>query len=319
MKEIIYLDTDLTNSMLAQLDNGLITSYSIEQNAQEGLTEGQQSSFGKRATVKGGLQVGGMIFGKAGVDGQVTTISNEVSHDSRTFLEGEKDILNKAFHDHVLDVLQNKLIEQQYINHGPNFREGDLHLGESTYKYYDFDLMKKIADVKALAEIMSFGGTGVVLSLDEAFEICNKKTNKKPTELDLLKISEAKKMVDNYEKLRPLFRTINQLEIYSSYTSKAFGDLSVIKMGNKVGLLKKKYLREGSEALSFRTDKSRSLKFLVRIIGVKEDVYTGDPSLLLNPEDLHAIPNMIFDVVLGSFNIINKGDVLVTPLAIYYE
>ncbi|HDR4532626.1 MULTISPECIES: DUF6414 family protein [Bacillus cereus group] len=319
MKEIIYLDTDLTNSILAQLDNGLIMSYSAEQNTQEGLTEGQQSSRGERDTLKGGLQVGGMIFGKAGLDGQVTTTTHEGTSDSRTFLEGEKDILNKAFHDYALDVLEEKLVEKHYLKHGPYFKEGDLHLGESTYKYYDFDLMKKIADVKALSQIMTWTGDGIVLGLEEAFEICNKKTNKKPTELDIVKLTEAKKIVENYEKTRPLLKTISQLEVFSSYTNKVFGDLSFIKMGNKVGLVKKKYLREGSEALSFRTDKSRSVKFLVRIIGVKEADYSGDPTLLLNPEDLNNIPNLIFDVVLGPFNILNTGDVLVTPLAIYYE
>ena len=35
MKEIIYLDTEIMNSMLAQLDEGIVNSFSLEQSNQE--------------------------------------------------------------------------------------------------------------------------------------------------------------------------------------------------------------------------------------------------------------------------------------------
>ncbi|HHB2168475.1 hypothetical protein QCI47_16515 [Bacillus cereus group sp. RP29] len=319
MKEIIYLDTDLMNSMLAQVGQGLITSFSAEQNSQETLTAGQQSSQGKTATVKGGFQVG-RLLGKAGLDGQIGNLEKELTHDSRAFLEGEKDILNKAFHDYALDILQEKLIDENLLQPGPDFQEGDVHLGESTYQFYDFELIKKITNYKAMKEIMLFGTGGIVQDFDEALEICNKKKKKhQMTELEQLELAEAQQIVNSYEHLRPMLKIIKQLETLSSYTHEAFGDLSIIKMGNKVGLLKKGCLRESSEALSFRTNKSRSIKYLVRIIGVKDAVYSGETSLFEKPEDMHVIPNMIFDVVLGSFNIISAGDVLVTPIAIYYE
>ncbi|HDR8171982.1 TPA: hypothetical protein QC096_006186 [Bacillus thuringiensis] len=320
MKEIIYLDTDLMNSMLAQLEKGLITSYSAEQNSQENLTEGQQSRHGKKASINGSLQIGNSIFAKAGIGSSVGTDGMEITQESRSFLEGEKDILNKAFHDYALDVLQEKLMAEKHLQPGPIFQEGDIHLGESTYRFYDFELIKKITNYKAMKEIMLFGSGGMVQDFDEALEICNKKRKKhQMTELEQMELAEAQRIVASYEQLRPMLKVIKQLETLSSYTHEAFGDLSIIKMGNKVGILKKSCLRESSEALSFRTDKSRSIKYLVRIIGVKETVYSGETSLLENPEDMHVIPNMIFDVVLGSFNIINAGDVLVTPIAIYYE
>lgn len=319
MKEIIYLDTDLINSLLAQLDKGLITSFSAEQNTQEGLSEGQQSGYTKQGIVKGGVQVGGIIFGKAGVDSQVGTTSTETENTSRTFLEGEKDILNKAFHDYSLNILEQKLTDKNILKHGPNFNEGDIHLGEATYQYYDFNLINKIVDVEAFSEIMSFGETKFVLSMEEAFKINTKKTNKNTSTLELAKITEAKAMIEKYEQMRPLLRDIKQMEIYSSFANKFFGESSIIKMGNKVGLLKKEYLREGSESLSLRTDDSRKIKFLVRILGVKKEIYDGNSDELFNPSEINLIPNMIFDVILGSMQIVKVGDVLVTPLAIYYE
>ncbi|MGR5914782.1 hypothetical protein ACT7DA_23265 [Bacillus pacificus] len=38
------------------------------------------------------MHLGGIIFGKTGFDGQITTTGTETTNDSRTFLEGEKDI-----------------------------------------------------------------------------------------------------------------------------------------------------------------------------------------------------------------------------------
>ncbi|MGR5914781.1 hypothetical protein ACT7DA_23260 [Bacillus pacificus] len=210
-------------------------------------------------------------------------------------------------------------MEQEHLKHGPDFNVGDLHLEKQHTNTTTLIFINKISNVEALGEIMSFGTPGLVLSMEEAFQLHNKKITKQTSSLEHQKINEAKSMVENYESLRPFFRTLKQMEIYSSYTNTVFGGASVIKMGNKLGLLKKKYLREGSRSLSLRTDDNRKLKYLVRIIGLKEDVQIGDPSKLVDPSQMNVIPSIIFDIVLGSMNIIKKGDVLVTPLAIYYE
>jgi hypothetical protein len=321
MKEIIYLDTDLINSMLAQLDEGIINSFSLEENTQESETEGQQTARGKKAGIKGHVKLSTGILpgGELMLGSNLENNGNELSSTSTTMLEGQKDILNKAFHDYTLDILQEKLVEEGLLNSGPDFKEGDLHLGEDTFKFIDFDLMKNVIDHQALKEIMMFTENSPILDLNEAIEIIQRKRKGKQLPTDQNKVEMAEIMQERYESLLPVINLFKVLETFNGYAAKTFGDSAIIKAGNKIGFLKKNFLKDSSVALSFRTDKSRNVKFLVRIIGIKETVYNELNMPKLGTNDLDKIPNMIFDVLLGTFDIITPGDVLVTPIAIYFE
>lgn len=321
MKEIIYLDTDLMNSMLAQLDEGLIQNFSLEQGAQESETEGNQSTRSKNAGFKGSVNASTGLLPGGGLrlDASLGNNGSEGSNHSRTILESQKDILNKAFHDYALDRLTYKLTEGDYLVDGPDFKEGDLHLGEDTFKFFDFELLKNVIDHKSLQEIMLFTENSPISGLTEALEIIGRKRKGKLTSRDQNKLGYAELIDENYENLLPIINLFKVLETFSTYSEKAFGNSSVIKIGNKIGFLKKNYLRDSSVTLSFRTDKSRNVKFLVRIIGVKDVVYNESKMPNLGVGNLDQIPNLIFDVLLGSFEVIKEGDVLVTPIAIYYE
>lgn len=321
MKEIIYLDTDLINSMLAQLDEGIINSFSIESNVQESESEGVQSSRGKNAGLKGQFKLGTGILpgGELTLGSNLGSSGNETTVGSKTFLEGEKDILNKAFHDFTLDILEQKLIENKLLTSGPDFKEGDLFLGENSFKFYDFELTKNVIDHKSLQNIMLYSKDSNVNNIEQAIAILERKRKGKLTAADQNKIHYAEEFERNYESLLPAFNLFNVLETFSSYADQAFKNLAIIKAGNIFAFLNKNYLRESSVNLSFRTDKSRQIKFLVRIIGVKDEVYDGSNIPDMQPENIDQIPTLIFDTLLGSFGIIKENDVLVTPIAIYYE
>lgn len=316
MKEIIYLDTDLMNSILAQLDEGLINSFSLEQSNQESETEGQQSARGKSAGVDAQISADTGFFGGGGVKigAKLGGNGSESTNESKTILEGQKDILNKAFHDYALDILLNKLIESDSIKDKNLLLEGDLYTGESPYKFYDFELLKNILDVDAISKIMSFNTDED--DLKEAKRIV-KKTNL--TSKERGKLTWATQLVQEQEERKPTLTLFKQMEIMSGYFSNSLRDLSLIKANNFLAIIKKQHLRESPESLSLRPDNSRSVKYLFRIIGKKDKVFDGIGSEDLPIADFNEIPNMIFDIMLGSFDIIKKGDYLVTPIAIYYE
>jgi hypothetical protein len=319
MKEIIYLNTDIMNSMLAQLEEGLIVNYALEQNTQESETEGQQSIRGKRAGFSGQVKAGtgALPGGTLQVGANFGNDGSESSNESRTILEGQKDILNKAFHDYTLELLTNKLVENDLLTHDEeNVKEGDLYLGESTYRFYDFNLLSKAMDFNAMEQIMLADIKSIDLPLKEARKILSK-PNPNARERELL--IEAQLVVDTHENAKPIVDIFQILNQFSSFASQLLEDLTVVKAGNKIGLLKKEYLRESAESLSFRTDNSRKIKYLVRVIGKKDVVYNGTNIPLFAEEDIDKIPNLMMDMILGSLNIIKKGDLIVTPLAIYYE
>lgn len=321
MKEIIYLDTNMLNSMLAQLDEGIINSFSMEENSQESETEEQRTTRGKNAGLKGHIKLSTGIFpgGEVLLGSKLDNNGNESFAGSRTILEGQKDILNKAFHDYALDILQLKLEQEKMLVSGPDFKEGDLHLGEDTFKFYDFELLENVIDHDHLKNIMLFTEQSPITDLNDALEILERKRKGKLTPKDQNKVDFAQLYEDKYEALLPVINLFKTLEIFNTYSAKAFGNSAIIKTGNKFGFLKKDYLRDSSVALSFRTDKSRNVKFLVRIIGIKDTVYNESNMPAFNTEDLDQVPNLIFDMLLGSFGIIKPNDVFVTPIAIYYE
>ncbi|MBT2682239.1 hypothetical protein [Bacillus sp. ISL-37] len=318
MKEIIYLDTDIMNSMLAQLDEGLVNSFSSEEASQNSETEGQQSNRGKNAGLRGRLSVntGFLPGGSVSLDGSVGNSGNESTHQSRTILEGQKDVLNKAFHDYALEVLTEKLLVKDLLNHGLDLMEGDIFLGEASYRFYDFNLIKKAMDHKFMGKLLLMDIEKLDLSLSEARKILTKPN---PNAKEREKLSSASDVVNAHESATPVIEIFEKLNILSSFASNLLEDLAVIKTDRNIGLLKKKYLRESSEALSFRTDNSREVKYLMRVIGKKEEIYSGENLPIFQENDLDIIPNMMLDLILSSFKIVNKGDLIVTPIAIYYE
>lgn len=319
MKEIIYLDTEIMNSMLAQLDEGLVNSYTLESSNQETSGETTQttrfSSGGLTAGVKvstGFLPGGSLNFGSKKDSG-----GNESESYTTTILEGQKDILNKAFHDHALNILIDKLKVRNLINTDTNLKEGDLFFLESSFNFYDFNLFSKSMNVDYLKKFLSFAiSLNSTMSYEEAKKIISKKN---PSAREREKIDEARRVYAMYNNFNQIISFYEQLNSLGKFATDLLTDLSVIKAQKNIGLLKKKYLRESAESLSFRTDNSRKAKILFRVIGKKINIFDSSSVIKFTENDIDKMPNMMLDIILGSFKILEKEDVLVTPIAIYYE
>lgn len=319
MKEIIYLDTDIMNSMLAQLDEGLINSFVLESSEQEGVSETAATSLTKKAGLKAGGKLSTGLFpgGELSFGANIGNDNGETESTSKTMLEGQKDILNKAFHDYALEVLIQKLKENELLLGDPKqLEEGDLFFYESPYRFYDFDLLKSSLNIEAFKKMMLFEIQHIPLNYEEAKKLLDKK---KPTPKDREKMDDALKVVLTYDQVNPTIQVIEQLNTLSGFGSDLLKNLTLIKAGKYIGLLKKDYLRESTESLSFRTEKIRKANILFRVIGKKNKVNDGTNIGAFSETDIDIIPNMMLDIILGSFNIIKVGDVMITPIAIYYE
>ncbi|MBB4826341.1 hypothetical protein HNO89_003600 [Sporosarcina luteola] len=156
MKEIIYLDIDLMNSMLAQLDEGLINSYSLEQHSQETDNELSESTRGKKAGLSGEVNVGtgALTGGTLSFGANLGNEGTERQAYSKSILEGQNHILNKAFHDYALEVLIAKLEEEVLLVTEQDCAEGDLYLSESTYRFYDFGLISKAKNSELMQKLL---------------------------------------------------------------------------------------------------------------------------------------------------------------------
>ncbi|MEC3840246.1 DUF6414 family protein [Bacillus amyloliquefaciens] len=321
MKEILYLDTELVNSILAQLDQGIVTDYSYHDDTQKTLSSGTRDSSGKNASLGFSVSGGtGWLPGvNIGLNGNMGGKSDAMFLDSESLLEGHKDILNKSFHDYSLVLLLEKLkAEELLVDNQEDLNEGDLYFGEGPFKFFDFELLSNALNPNALETFMLYEEDQSIESIEEAEKIIKKS---KGTKQDPDIIQEARKLVEKRKELSSIITLYKTLDILSSYASKILGGHSIIKSQTNIGLVKKEYLRESPESLSFRGNNGKNVKFLARIISKKDVVYDGNLSGLppISPDKLNEVPNFMLDILLGSFNIIESGDLLVTPIAIYFE
>ena len=122
MKEIIYLNTKLVNSMLAQLNTGLITKLINEQ----GITDTKGESTNE--TVSSALNYkGSMAF----LSGAVTSADTYTDTTNAVFSTNNKDLIETAMDDYSLDILLNNLQKENLIKN-ENYQDGNLILSKGS-------------------------------------------------------------------------------------------------------------------------------------------------------------------------------------------
>ena len=117
MKEIIYLDTNLVNSLLAQQNAGLVTKLVNENSESDSNAEGgfEQST----TTVSGGFTA----LVKA--DGNHSTTENE--NYNIVFSRSNRNLIETALDDYSLDLLLQEL-ENDKLLKSSDFRDATLSL-----------------------------------------------------------------------------------------------------------------------------------------------------------------------------------------------
>lgn len=324
MKEIIYLDTEIVNSILAQLNNGITNGYTIEKQNQTTATTSEEESstdYGK-ATVQ--ARFGIPAIAQLITGGDLANNSTQKEGSSEAILSSQKDILNKVFHDQALNILISQLQKKDLLKDSHSAKEGDLNLIHTPYKFYDFNLIKNAVDPDFLSKLMNLGSSSELKD-----RIDKKKAEKIVEKLEKkIKLNDSEKIIaeeayvqvmteKNIKEAEEAYLAIGQM---SNYANVLLKDSTLITAGNKTGLLKREFLKESIESLSFRADKERKVQILYRTLGIKNNMSTPtNMPEFLSLNKISDIPNMMLDILLSTFGIMKDGDILITPIAIYYE
>ncbi|BDC58151.1 MULTISPECIES: DUF6414 family protein [Bacillus] len=312
MKEILYLDTELMNSNLAQIDQGLTTDVSHHSDTQKTESDGSSYVVGKNAEV--GARIGLLTLN---VNGKIGADAQEGFNESRSFLEGEKDILNKSFHDYSLSLLMDKLDERELLKTTEyDLNEGDFFIIESELRLNDFSLMKRFSNPEKTENLLLAEILDAPMTYKEAKKIISKNT---PTAKERELIYLAEKVVTIHDNAKPTLSVLKQLHAYSDYLSDILEDHSFIKVGKSAGIIKNSSLRESTTSLTLRSENNRKVKLFGRFSSTKQTVFNGFNTEELASDELYKMPNLFLDVVLGSMQLITEGDNIVSPIAIYFE
>jgi hypothetical protein len=298
MKEIIFLDTKLINSLLAQLDQGLILKQIVEENTSQSNHEETSSTMG--ITMSGKVNA-------AVASASSSTSKEEIDKSALVYSNGNRELVETVINDYSLDLLINKIsLLFSDIN---KCSDGDFIKEEDYFKAYDFSLLKNAMDVDSLEFLL--------LEEKEKFEGINK-------ELTRLKKQNPTKSKQRIKELHDLLENstvynFERLHKLSSYVESLLSDCTIFKLGKTLSICERENIRIPRSSLSLLNSSKRK----ATIIGIAASDIENDINFEKFANDSNQLlahgASVFINIVTSSFEITKSGDKFVRPIAIYFE
>ena len=296
MKEIIYLDTKLVNSLLAQQNSGLITKLVNEDGESDARTEGstEQTTTSSDVGLSALLKAAGS-YSNTNVDSY-----------NFVFSKSNKNLVETALDDYSLDLLITGLEAKNLIKHS-DYQDGDLISVSGELTAFNFEQLAETSDLEEISFLLP--GYDEFKSLKSEYG----------------KIKGRDKYLPRAKEIQQALSTngwdvFEMIKHMSVYLKKLLPETNLIKISNTFSILPLEFLRVQSVQLSFMQHGKRKIKML----GICSSTFDEQvPSDFSHMEDsnlmLKYAPTTILNIILGSFGMIDKADHLVRPIAIYFE
>lgn len=301
MKEYIYLDTELVNSYLAQLDEGVLSkmitgSSSTNTNQEDGGNE-------IKNTTKGGVQA---YFANGGHEYSKT----EIDKYSSVYSQNNSELIETALNDYSLDILLDKLRERNLLQDSDsNWEDGEMILSSGKLNVFNFSQIQKSTVPDVLANVHP-----------EDLEITRLKN-----ELETLMknnqsiLKHSQRIIEvraNLQEIDP-FGSLNKM---SEFMDILFPETTLFNIENLLIMCANENMRTNIPTLSLYSYTDRKFKVLGVIISnnKKTLVPNGEdswPAIKIASES----PAAFMEIMLNSFEISNNDSYFIKPIAIYYE
>ena len=296
MKEIIYLDTKLVNSLLAQQNSGLITRLVNE----NGVSDSKTESNAEQQTVTSDIGLSALLKANGGY--------SETNIDSYNFVfsKSNKNLVETALDDYSLDLLIKSLDESQKIKYS-EYEDGDIISTTGELTAFDF---KQLAEASNLVEIES---------MLPGYDDFQRKR------MEVRKLRDRDKYLDKSKRLQSeleadSWNSFDMLKNMSSYMKKLLPETNLVKINDTFSILPIEFLRVQNVQLSFMQLGKREIKMLGICSSTIDEQIPSDFSHMYGSSlMIKYAPTTILNIMLGSFELIEKGDHLVRPIAIYFE
>lgn len=296
MKEIIYLDTNLVNSLLAQQNAGLVTKLVNEDGESDAKTEGST----EQTTISSDVGLSALLKATGGYS------STNVDSYNFVFSKSNKNLVETALDDYSLDLLITGLEAKNLIKHS-DYQDGGLISVSGELTVFNFEQLAETSDLEEI---------GFLLPEYDEFKALKSEYGKiKGKEKHLRRAKEIQESLSTNG--WNIFETIKHMSVY---LKKLLPETNLIKISNTFSMLPLEFLRVQSVQLSFMQFGKRKIKML----GICSSTFDEQiPSDFSHMEDsnlmLKYAPTTILNIILGSFGMIDKDDHLVRPIAIYFE
>ncbi|MGX6994066.1 hypothetical protein CBF34_07220 [Vagococcus penaei] len=303
MKEYIYLDEDALNSILSQTDGGLLSAFS--KSKEQGSVRSESSTENTERGIDGPWILGAKYL-------------KEFSNESGIELtKNQQKTLDYVLSDHAVDYLLDKL------NSFSNFKtditktnEGDIVYFQTEFSLYDFSLIK---------EITSPENTIMFTDLDEKEKKQIEKLKKdiKTWRGQVKKHPEIKKEIDKAEsQIKEFENRLNNFSMIhqaANFSENILGGSLLIKSNSSVSLCKKEAFRLNKGQLAMLVDSKRKIKIFGTVIANKNKIHKDGEFGEFKSDEMNKIPAMFTEIFLSNFGMINEGDKIIKPIALFFE
>lgn len=295
MKEIIYLNTKLVNSMLAQLNTGLITKLINEQGITDTKGESTNETVSSTLNYKGSITV---------FSGGVTSSDTSTDATNVVFSKNNKDLIESALDDYSLDILLNNLQKENIIKN-ENLQDGNLILSKGSISSYNFNHLQDISNLSDLKDI-----------LPDYEQFCNVKQNLKKAKFGSPNYNMLKKQLT--ESTWYNFKIFHDMSMYANNLLK---ENTLIKINEFVSICENQYIRLSTPQLYFNNFSDKNITVLAVIITKINEKVPNDFSKSLSESNdfFKNGPALISNIIFGSSSILDENDFIVRPIAIYYD
>ena len=297
MKEIIYLDTKLVNSIIAQNDQGLVLKRAFD--------KGKTNSNSEETTQATSLNTSGWVT--VGANFNVNRGESNTDKQSLVYSETNKELIGVATHDYALDILL-EILKDEIVNDCAD--DGQFIQQNDRVTFYDFKKLYESMDTEKLKLLMP----DIFQSIEKIEKELSKisKSNKIKFED---KITELQKQLDN--SLPKIFKKLNT---FSDYMVGLYDGAILAKINNTLSICEPENIRLKPSLLPIMNLSNRKATIL-GIVVAKESGNSSIDNLQTDSanEVISNVANSFMEIVITSFDIASKGDYYVRPIAIYFE
>lgn len=298
MKDFIYLNTKLVNSMLAQLDQGLILKNISDKTD---ITTNQEEGGSEKTTE---LNAGINLPLSAGTRHNET----EIDKYSVIYSTSNTQLIETVIDDYALELLSKKI--ESKIKTNSSVKEGEFIQRTEKIRVFDFAKLKETIDKSFLEKLKP-----EIFSEYEDAKKQLKKVSKANAEKHKTRIKELE---EELEKSVPnLFEQINA---FSSYMDTLFDNSKIIKIGDTLSICENDYIRVTPSLLSIMNISEMEATILGTVIAKVNDEAGLESLPSMDAFDtVSNISNSFMDIMMRSFKIIRTDDYYVRPIAIYFK
>lgn len=298
MKQFLYLDTDLVNSIIAQTDNGLIDAITTEKEI------GVENKNMKGEKVGGTGEIEGKILKL--VRAQLNLVASGFSENSDTEHDTTKKIIAKTLHDAAFDIAY-EAIKPTVISPGKDEADPGAYIEMTRiFDFVDFRYLKRLFLKDGIVDWLKKNERRVITdSIEKSVENNLNRGQKKSKSLKRTDIMMRLKESDQkYDDSRDVISILESIV--------PFGRMLVSNDGYLIPM-EEKYFRINPEALGFMYGGDiKCVGMISNIIG--EDTNPNDPQNIFATIKFSA--NEVLRQILPTQT---ENLYVVSPIAVYYE